>query len=132
MRIPMLRYTLSFVLLVLLANSVFAGTVYEITSNEKGKAVTYEVNFGGGQLFHQHTAFDPVSKKFVYLQWQRDQKAPKPVGAIWEHETGKTLELYEFPGVKHPLPVIPSLEAMKVCPLTGDRNFRSRPLIAVD
>ena len=128
----MSRYTLSFVVLVLFANSAFAGTGYEVTSIHGGKTVTYMVNFGGGFNFEQYTAFDPVSKKFVYLQWQRDEKAPKPAGAIWDHQTGQTTDLYQFPGVKHPLPVIPSMEAMRVCPLTGDRNFKAQPVIAID
>jgi len=128
----MLRCTLSFLLLVLPANSAFAGTGYEITSAEGGKTVTYMVNFGGGFMFKQHTAYEPISKKFVYLQWPRDKQAPKPAGAIWDHQTGQTIDLYQFPGVKHPLPVIPSIEAMKVCPRTGDRNFKAKPIIAYD
>ena len=102
----MLRCTLSLLLLALLADTAFAGTGYEVTSMKEGKAVTYMVNFGGGFRFEQHTAYDPISKKFVYLQWPRDGKAPKPVGAIWDHQTGRTLDLYQFPDVKHPLPVI--------------------------
>ena len=128
----MLRCTLPFLLLVLLADSAFAGTGYEITSTQGGKSITYMVNFGGGFTFEQYTAYDPVSKMFLYLQWPRDGKAPKPVGAIWDHQTGQTIDLYQFPGVKHPLPVIPSIKAMKVCPLTGDRNFKAQEVIAYD
>lgn len=128
----MLRCTQSLFLLVLLADSAVAGTGYEVTSMKEGKAVTYMVNFGGGFRFEQHTAYDPVSKEFVYLQWPRDGKAPKPVGAVWDHQTGQTMELYKFPGVKHPLPVIPSIKAMKVCPRTGDRKFKTKPVIAYD
>ena len=128
----MMRYALPFLLLISLTSTSFAGTGYEITSVKGGETVTYMVNFGGGFLFEQHTAYDPVSKKFVYLQWPRDSQAPKPVGTIWDHQTGQTLDLYKFPGVKHPLPVIPSIKAMKVCPLTGDRNFKAKPVIAYD
>ncbi len=128
----MLRCTLSFLLLILLASSAFAGTGYEITSVDEGETVKYMVNFGGGFNFEQYTAYDPVSKKFVYLQWPRDGEAPKRAGAIWDHQTGQTVDLYQFPGVKHPLPVIPSIEAMKVCPRTGDRNFKAKPIIAYD
>lgn len=128
----MLRYALSFLLLALLANSGLAGTGYEVTSKEGEKAVTYMVNFGGGMFFHQYTAFDPASKKFVYLTWKSDEQEPKPVCSIWNHETGKTITLYQFPGVKNPLPVIPSIEAMKVCPITGDKNFKYEARIAYD
>jgi len=128
----MFRYALPLLSLVVLTSSVLAGTGYEISSTKQGKTVTYMVNFGGGFTFEQHTAYDPVSKKFAYLQWPRDGQAPKPVGAIWNHQTGETIQLYQFPGVKHPLAVIPSIEAMKVCPRTGDKNFKSRPVIAYD
>ena len=80
----------------------------------------------------QHTAYDPASKEFVYLKWMRGEAAPKPVASIWDHRTGETIALYKFPGVKSPLPVIPSIDAMKVCPKTGDKNFKHKATIAYD
>ena len=128
----MLRCTLALSSLLLLANSTFAGIGYEITSLQGEKTVTYMVNFGGGFMFEQYTAYDPISKAFVYLQWPRDGKAPQPVGKIWDHRTGETLDLYKFPAVNHPLPVIPSIKAMKVCPVTGSPKFEAKELIAFD
>ena len=96
----MLRCAISLLLLIVLAEPASAGTGFEVTSMKDGKPVTYMVNFGGGFRFEQHTAYDPVSKKFVYLQWPRDGKPPKPVGEIWVHQTGETLQLYKFPDVK--------------------------------
>ena len=128
----MIHCTLSLLLMILLANSALAGAEYEITSTKGEETVTYTVNFGGGFMFEQYTGYDPVSQKFVYLTWPRDGQVPKPVGVIWDHQTGKTMDLYQFPGVNHPLPVIPSLEVMKVCPRTGDRNFKARPALAYD
>jgi hypothetical protein len=52
----------------------------------------------------------------------RDGAAPEPAGRIWDYRTGETIPLYKFPDVSQPLPVIPSIEAMKTCPLTGDKN----------
>jgi len=60
----------------------------------------------------------------VYLSWKRGEKAPVPVGKIWNSKTGETTELYQFPDCKIPLPVIRSFEDMKVCPFTGDKNFK--------
>jgi len=111
---------------------VFAGTVYEVTCKSDGKNITYKVRFGGGKLFEQYTAYDPESKTFVYLSWKRTEKTPKPTCSIWDHETGRKIQLYSFPNVKHPLPVIPSMQAMKICPKTGDRNFTSKRLIIYD
>jgi len=129
----MARFTLSLVSVALLVGLASAGTGYEVTSTTSdGKAITYEVNFGGGMMFHQYTAFDPVSKEFVYLTWPRDGRAPRAVSVIWNHHTGETMPLYRFPKVRHPLPVIPSIEAMKVCPKTGDPNFKAEPRIAYD
>jgi len=100
-----------------------AGQVYRVTATRGGAPMTYEVKFGGGKLFEQWTAFDPASGTFVYLTWPRGREQPKPAGAIWDHRTGATIHLYKFPGVEQPLPVIPSVEDLKVCPLTGDKGF---------
>ncbi len=109
-----------------------AGNIYKVTSQDGDKTITYEVRFGGGRLMHQFTAFDPETKKFVYLRWKRDGEKPAPAMKVWDHRTGETILLYRFPDAKNPLPVIPSLDAMKVCPLTGDKNFKAKLHIIVD
>lgn len=109
-----------------------AGNVYKVTSRDGGKTVTYEVRFGGGKLMDQFTAFDPETKRFVYLQWKRGGEKPAPAMKVWDHRTGETVPLYRFPGAKNPLPVIPSIDAMKVCPLTNDRNFKAKLHVIVD
>ena len=129
----MLRFSpLLLLLIFLFAGPVFAGTTYEVTSKLDGKKITYKVRFGGGKLFEQYTAYDPASKKFVYFSWKRSETAPKPVCSIWDHQTGRQIDLYSFPNVKHPLPVIPSMQAMKACPKTGDRSFAPKRLIIYD
>lgn len=109
-----------------------AGTQYKVVAMNGKEKVEYEVEFGGGKLFERYTAFDPTSKKFVYLNWDRGAAEPKPAATIWDHRTGEVVPLYKFPGVDHPLPVIPSMEEMKVCPLTGDKKFKSERVIAYD
>ncbi len=128
----MRRIVLGLVLSVLGTVSAWAGDGYEVTARQGGKEVAYMVNFGGGKLFDQYTAFDPESKKFVYLSWKRDAKPPKPVMTIWDHNTGELIPLYKFPDVKNPLPAIPSIEAMKVCPITGDKQFKAKLVMAID
>lgn len=118
--------------LVLTAASAEAGNVYKITAKKGDEEVTYTVKFGGGRKFEQWTAFDPASKKFVYLTWNRGEAEPKPAGTIWDHRTGETIKLYKFPGAESPLPVIPSVDAMKVCPLTGDKGFKTEKTIIYD
>jgi hypothetical protein len=110
-------------LVLLLVGTADAGTIYEVTATSGTEKVTYRVKFGGGKAVAQWTAFDPKSKKFVYLTWERGDPAPEPVAAIWDHRTGETVKLYKFPNVEQPLPVIPSIQDMKVCPLTGDKEF---------
>jgi hypothetical protein len=112
------------VLLVFLqVGTAYAGTIYEVTATSGTEKVTYRVKFGGGKAVSQWTAFDPKSKGFVYLTWERTDRAPEPVATIWDHRTGETVKLYKFPKIEHPLPVIPSIKDMKVCPLTGDKEF---------
>jgi len=68
----------------------------------------------------------------TWCVWGRQEEAPKPASKIWDHQTGETIELFKFKGAENPLPVIPSIEAMKVCPITGDKNFKAQPRIAYD
>ncbi len=123
---------LALAFLVLATASADAGTGYKVTAKDGDKDVTYTVNFGGGRRFERWTAFDPASKKFVYLDWTRGEAEPKPAATIWDHRTGETTKLYKFPGVDSPLPVIPSIEAMKVCPLTGDKKFKAERFLNYD
>lgn len=135
----MLRCILAVFLSAMFAGSAFAGTGYEITATDGDKEITYDVNFGGGKLFDQYTAFDPVTKKFVYLSWmsrplggKKAESPPKPAFSIWNHETGKTIDLYKFPDAEHPLPVIPSIKELKVCPMTGDTDFKAKTVLSYD
>lgn len=121
------------VFLILPFAHTYAGTGYEVQAKKSdGETLTYQVKFGGGRQFDQFTAFDPTSKSFVYLTWNRRETAPEPVSTIFDHTTGKTIPLYKFPEAKHPLPVIPSMEEMKVSPLTGDQAFKATRRIAYD
>ena len=126
------RILLAAMTLLITISSATAGDIFEVKSRDGDKEITYQVQFGGGFLFDQYTAFDPATKKFVYLTWKREGKPPEPVMSIWDHRTGDTIPLYKFPDVKNPLPIIPSMEAMKVCPMTGDKKLTSKLIIIVD
>jgi hypothetical protein len=103
-----------------------AGDIVEITSTDGKKSVTYEVKFGGGKSTGQLTALCPREKKFVYLTWELGGKRPEPVSSFWDSKTGETVRLYRFPGCPDPLPAIGGVEDLRVCPFTGDKNFKKR------
>lgn len=126
------RVLLGSIALLLFCSKAMAGEIYEVTSRDRENNVIYRVRFGGGKLMDQYTAFDPETKSFVYLSWKRQDEAPKPVMTIWNHHDGELLALYNFPEAKHPLPIIPNMDAIKVCPLTGDRSFNAKLIIFVD
>lgn len=128
----MIRLFCTTLIVALLTSTALGGTGYIVTSKQGDETITYEVKFGGGRRFEQHTAYDPVSESFAYLTWNRGAEAPKPAGVIWDHETGRSIKLYKFPNVEHPLPVIPSMDAMKVCPKTGDPDFKAKAILAYD
>jgi hypothetical protein len=129
----MLKRVLGMLALLACVAGAGAGTVYKVTAKKGDETVTYEVQFGGTRLAEKWTAFDPKTKKFVHLSWmRRGGKAPEPAAVIWDHRTGELIKLYKFPGADAPLPVIPDIEAMKVCPLTGDKAFKAVPHIAID
>jgi hypothetical protein len=114
------------VLVLAVVADATAGTKWRITSKEGDKEATYDVNFGGGKAFGRYTAFDPDTKKFVYLDWEDRANPPKPAAVIYDHRTGETVPLYKFPGAANPLPRIPSIDELKVCPYTGDKNFQKK------
>ena len=118
--------------LLTVGSQVRAGTTYRITSTDGKKSIEYTVDFGGGKLFEKLTAFDPKSNKFVYLSWNRDNPAPTPAGTIWDHRSGELIRLYKFPAVDQPLPAIPSIKDLKVCPFTGDKKFKAEPFVVYD
>lgn len=126
------RFVAASVVILVLQSCCFASDLYRITCSDGKNEVTYEVRFGGGKAFEQYTAYDPASKKFVYLTWKRDTPAPKPVGSIWNHKSGETIQLYKFPDVAQPLPIIPSIEDMKVCPKTGSKTFKKELVAFID
>lgn len=128
-----MRYLLAALFCASLALPTLAGTTYRVTAKDnENKTVQYEVNFGGGRLFEQFTAYDPGTGKFVYLSFKRGEDAPKPAASIWDHTTGRTIDLYTFPDAEHPLPIIPSIRDMASCPKTGDKQYTSKPIIAYD
>jgi hypothetical protein len=120
------RFASAFLFAGLAVTAASAGTIYEVTAKQGGDTVTYKVKFGGAKLVEQWTAYDPASKRFVYLTWKRGEAAPVPAATIWDHKTGETVKLYRFPDVANPLPVIPTIQDMKVCPVTGDKAFSSK------
>ena len=113
-------------------DGLFGGNIYKVASQDGDKTLVYDVKFGGGRLMDQLTAFDPETKKFVYLRWKRSEEKPAPVAKVWTAGTGETIPLYRFPEAKNPLPAIPSIDAMKVCPLTGDKTFKAKLHIVYD
>ena len=128
-----MRYLFTLLFCAALAIPTMAGTTYRVSATDSnGKALTYEVSFGGGKLFEQYTAYDPASGGFVYLKWKRGEAKPKPAANIWDHTTGKTIKLYKFPDVDQPLPIIPSIREMMFCPKTGDKDYQSKAIIAYD
>lgn len=128
-----MRLMMTLLFCMCMASPAMAGTGYRVTATgDDGKTTTYEVNFGGGFMFEQYTAYDPATGKFVYLQFKRGEEAPEPAAVIWDHNTGKRVKLYAFPDAKHPLPIIPSIEAMNFCPVTGDDDFKAKAYIMYD
>ncbi len=100
------------------------GEIYRITSTDGAKQISYDVSFGGGKSSSRFTAFCPQQKKFVYLSWDRDQKSPTQAAVIWDHRTGETINLYKFPDAPNPLPAIADVKDIKICPFTGDKDFK--------
>jgi hypothetical protein len=127
-RIAVIRFSLLALALswVFVAGALpcLAGDIYRIQSTDGKKEITYEVLFGRGKSSYKWTAFCPDTKKFVYLNWRVEEKAPEPASVIWDARTGETVRLYRFPDCPHPLPVIGDIGELKVCPFTGDKNLK--------
>ena len=116
-----MQFIFALMIVVMSTSLTVAGDIYKVTVEQRGKASSFEVSFGEGKLGYRYKAFDPQSKKFVSLTWLRDEPAPKPAGAIWDHQTGRRIKVYRFPDVDVPLPIIRSVHDIKICPYTGGK-----------
>ncbi|WP_254507180.1 hypothetical protein [Anatilimnocola floriformis] len=125
--------TSAWLLISLLAvNVASAGSGYVISSGEGEDEVTYKVNFGGGRRFEQYTAFDPASKKFVYLKFNRGEAGPAPASSIFNPATGEMTPLYKFPDVEQPLPIIKNIEELKAVPFAKKPGIKTKLVVAYD
>lgn len=105
-----------------------AGTGYPMKCDSCGFEA--EVLIGGGMQFEQITGYCTKSKEFVYLQWTRGEKKPKPLAKVWDPVSGKTISLYKCPDCKKPFIPLPEAEAdisgpgFKCCPKCGKPTFK--------
>lgn len=122
--------------LVVGATALWAGKQVEMRCGNPKCGFHEEVGFGGGWRFAQITGWCSKCDKFVYLTWDREQKAqgqaskspaPKPIGTIWFPDTGKTADLYACPDCKGPFLPIAGPEVLKTCPKCGKPGFGYDP-----
>ena len=107
------------------------------------------VIFGGGMFFNQTTGYCRACKKFVYLQWTRDnipeemkarikvkpKPRPKPLGEVWDASTGKVMTIHACPTCKGPFLEIRKPDELNHCPACNKPHFvidRSKPEMAID
>jgi hypothetical protein len=114
----------------------------------KSKACGYEstVTFGGGMAFGQLTGYCVKCKKFVSLNWTLegspalDPKAkkipqPKPLGEVWDSQSGRKLAIFACPHCSGPFAEIKSKDELKHCPSCNKPEFGAddtKPIIAID
>jgi hypothetical protein len=104
-----------------------------------------EVTFGGGMMFEQITGYCRHCKKFVYLQWTRENlpagvdikavRRPEPLGEVWDSATGKIMTVYACPTCKGPFLPIKNADELKCCPVCNKPHFavdKSKPEMAID
>lgn len=104
-----------------------------------------EVTFGGGMFFDQITGYCRACKKFVYVQWTREnapvpangktKPRPKPLGEVWDAATGQVLTIHACPHCKGPFLEIKSVKDLKHCPACNQPHFaidKSKPEMAID
>ena len=106
------------------------------------------VTFGGGMFFEQITGYCRACKKFVYVTWTgkdqvdrakevgfKVQPRPKPLGEVWDAQTGKILTIHACPTCKGPFLEIKSPDELKHCPSCNKPHFgvdKSKPIMAID
>ena len=98
-------------------------------------------------LFDQITGYCRSCKKFVYLNWTREEipaementfpvrPRPEPLGEIWDAQTGKTLTIHACPTCKGPFQEIKRPDELRHCPVCNKPHFvvdESKPRMAID
>ena len=105
------------------------------------------VTFGGGMFSNQTTGYCRSCKKFVYLNWTREnipaemkerikvRPRPEPLGEVWDAQTGKVLTIHACPTCKGPFLEIKKPDELKHCPVCSKPHFavdESKPRMAID
>jgi len=145
MRAVKLSITLAGVIAAVAA--VNAGDVFEMKCQSKTCGYTSRVTFGGGMAFEQLTGYCLKCKKFVYLQWTREGSPaldpaakkvlpPKPLGEVWDAQSGRALTIYACPECNGPFAAIKNRsDDLKHCPACGKSDFAvddTKPRIVFD
>ena len=156
----MTRRTMAAALITcLLTAAVYAGTGFfmkcqaepakDPATGKTAKPCGYEsrVTFGGGMFFNQTCGYCRACKKFVYINWTRDnipqemkarikvKPRPKPLGEVWDARTGNVLTIHACPTCKGPFMAIKNRDELKHCPACNGPQFvvdQSKPRIAID
>ncbi|MCX6354856.1 MAG: hypothetical protein NTZ78_08135 [Candidatus Aureabacteria bacterium] len=116
-----------------------AGTSYKISCQNEKCGFKGAVDFGGGFKFEQITGYCTQCRKFVYLQWPREEKGkdspktkPKPIGLIWDATAGHTRELYVCPHCKKAFFPILSEKELRFCPNCGQESLKLQMRLLYD
>lgn len=154
------RFIIAGVMLCVVAvAAVYAGDgftmkcgVSALAKDADGKAVKpcgfkQEIVFGGGMFFDQVQGYCRSCKKFVAIAWTREGAPlppemaknpvakPKPLGEVWDGETGRVLTIYACPHCKGPFSKIDGPANLKYCPSCNQPGFGidpDSPVMAVD
>ncbi len=124
--------------------TILAGSVYQLTCENKDCLYTDHVSFGGGMRFDQITGYCSSTGKFVYVIWHREHQTrsgskekvskpkPSPVGQIWLPSMGQYISLYQSKDCPQPVVPINSVEELKFCPKCKQPTLKTKLSLLYD
>jgi uncharacterized protein YbaR (Trm112 family) len=129
-----------------IAAVVYAGEGFSMKCKAKTCGYETTVTFGGGMAFSQLTGYCVKCKKFVSLQWTLEGSPlldpnakkipqPKPLGEIWDSQSGRKLTIFACPHCTGPFAEIKKQEELKHCPSCNKPEFgidETKPMMAID
>ena len=138
--------SITFVSIIAIAAVVYAGEGLSMKCKSKTCGYESDVTFGGGMAYGQLTGYCVKCKKFVNLHWTLEDRPalgpnakkvpqPKPLGEVWDSQTGRKLSIFACPHCSGPFAEIKSNEELKSCPSCNKPDFgvdETKPIIAID
>jgi len=119
---------LSFIAILLLTQTLQAGSKYFTTCNSADCGFGTRISIGGGRFTGAIVGFCNKCNQPVYLHWSPSsgQSEPKPLCTFWDPSVGSIRKVYSCPECKTPFVAIEKLDEFPFCPKCHNKSLQHK------